>query len=198
MQVAPDKPADTSVAIDPVLAARWSPLAFDPERLVSQEDSRALLEAARWAPSIANTQPWSFVLVVLGTPEHAAVVDTLLGATRAWAQHAPLLIVAAATEPSEQHAPWTAYDLGQSAAYLTVEASARGLYVHQLAAFDAAVLGQRLGVPAQTRLYTVLAIGHRRAADLITPEQAAKELAPRTRRPLRELAHLGFWGRPFT
>src|SRR3954462_522004 len=132
------KTADTTAVLHPLLAERWSPRAFDPKHTVPAEQILALLEAARWAPSASNTQPWRFAVALRGSAEYDAVLDALAPGNRAWAHAASALVVAAAETagPDGAPRPWAVYDTGQAVAHLSVQAEHEGLAVHQLGGFD--------------------------------------------------------------
>jgi nitroreductase len=186
------------VSLHPVLAERRSPRAFLPDP-VAPEDVEALLEAARWAPSANNLQPWRLVVTHRGTPAFDALAATLSGTNRRWAPSAPLLVLAAAASHRDDGRPvrTAAYDLGQAVAHLTFEATARGLAVHQMAGFDGEAAAQAVGLPGGVEPWTVVAIGRPGPPELLEEDLRARETAPRERRPLREVASDGRFGRPF-
>src|SRR5690242_9110249 len=114
----------TREALHPLLADRWSPRAYDQDHGLLDADVDALLEAARWAPSASNSQPWRFAVVHRGPPERAAVLDTLAPTNRGWASEASALVVIAAQTlgADGRPRPWAAYDTGQAVAHLTLQA----------------------------------------------------------------------------
>src|ERR1051325_6835990 len=120
----PTKTAITAAPLHPLLAERCSPRAFDPDHQLTDQQVTALLEAARWAPSASNTQPWRFAVTLRGTTEHAAVLDALAPFNQQWAQGASALIVVAAETagPDGAARPWAVYDTGQAVAHLSVQA----------------------------------------------------------------------------
>ncbi|MGY1725166.1 nitroreductase family protein [Blastococcus sp. SYSU DS0533] len=181
------KTADTSVPLHPLLAERWSPRALDPQHELGAEQVTALLEAARWAPSASNTQPWRFAVALRGTADHGAVLDTLAAGNRAWAHAASALVVVAATEEDADGAerPWARYDTGQAVAHLSIQAQSEGLAVHQMGGFDAARL--RALLPTGVTPLVVLAVGRRDATARLAEPFAGRETAARTRLPLGAL-----------
>jgi nitroreductase len=183
----PRKTAATAVPLHPLLADRWSPRALDPRHELTQQQVTALLEAARWAPSASNTQPWRFAVTLRGTAEHAAVLDALAGGNRAWAHAASALVVAAAEThgPDGVERPWAVYDTGQAVAHLSVQAQSEGLAVHQLGGFDAGRISALL--PAGVRPLVVVAVGRRDEAVQLTEPLAGRETAARDRLPLDAL-----------
>ena len=122
----------------PLLAERWSPRAYSPDR-PAEPILKRLFEAARWAPSSSNEQPWVFLSTRRGERMHELLLETLVEANRRWAKDAPVLVLGLArthfarSGKPNRHA---FYDLGQAVAHLTVEAAAAGLAVHQMAGFD--------------------------------------------------------------
>ena len=181
------KTAATAVPLHPLLAERWSPRAFDPRHKLADTKLTALLEAARWAPSASNTQPWRFAVTRRGTTAHAAVFDALAPGNQAWAQAASALIVAAAETngPDGVERPWAVYDTGQAVAHLLVQAQHEGLAVHQMGGFDRDRLAAAL--PPRVTLVAVLAIGRRDNPARLTEPFAARETAARDRLPLETL-----------
>jgi len=190
--------AVTSVELHPLLAGRWSPRAFDPAP-VDDVDVTALLEAARWAPSANNYQPWRFLVGRVGRDgadaTYKGIYDALAEFNQQWASGAPVLIAATVEVEHEdgstrEIAP---YELGLAVAQLSVEASARGLHVHQMGGFDAGQIGATFGVPPQYRTVVVLALGRLGDPEALPAWAAARESAPRERKPLSEIAFADAW-----
>jgi nitroreductase len=185
----PGKTARTTAPLHPLLASRWSPRALDPGHELSPEQLTCLLEAARWAPSASNTQPWRFAVTLRGTAEHAAVLDALAPGNRVWAHAASALVVAAAetVTPDGAVRPWALYDTGQAVAHLSVQAEHEGLSVHQLGGFDRDRVRSVLAAPESVEPLVVLAVGRRDDTVELPEPFADREAAPRTRLPLDEL-----------
>jgi nitroreductase len=183
------KTARTAAPLHPLLASRWSPRALDPRHQLDRSALTALLEAARWAPSASNTQPWRFAVTLRGTAEHAAVLDALAPGNRAWAHAASALVVAAAETAAPDGAvrPWALYDTGQAVAHLSVQAEHEGLAVHQLGGFDRDRLRAVLDASETVEPLVVLAVGRRDETVELPEPFAGREAAPRTRLPLGEL-----------
>jgi nitroreductase len=181
--------ATTSTPLHPLLAERWSPRAFDPVARLTTEQVSALLEAARWAPSAANSQPWRFLLAPRGSADFDRIFDTLAPGNQAWAGAASALVLVAATtvDGTGNAAPWALYDTGQAVAHLSTQASHEGLSVHQLGGFDAAVAAAAFDLDAVLTPVVVLAIGVRSDVGALPEPFAARETAPRTRVPLEHL-----------
>lgn len=155
-----DRHATTAVPIHPLLASRHSTRALTPGIDLTDAQITALLEAARWAPSAGNTQPWRFLLAKRETGGFKRVLDCLNPGNRDWASQASALLVAVRTDANEWGALSHAmYDLGQSMAHLTFQALAEGLTVRQMGGFDAAALAAEFGLEATLVPTTVVAIG---------------------------------------
>jgi len=181
--------ADTSEPLLPALANRWSPRAFDSTATVPESDLTAMLEAARWSPSANNAQPWRFIVTRRGTPEFATIFDNLTGFNRAWAGNAGVLLVAVAElrdESGGEH-PHAIYDLGQSIAHLSVQAHHLGLFVHQMAGFDADRMQRAFHLNDRLKAVTTVAIGHLGHAGSLPEALAKRENTPRSRIPLTDL-----------
>lgn len=168
--------------LHPLLRHRRSSRTFDPTHVLWEEDLVRLLEAARWAPSAGNSQPWAFVVALRGEPAHERMVDLLSRGTAQWAPAASALLltlhrVGHDEDPAMTFSDYAAYDLGQAVALLTVQAQALGLQVHQLAGFDHARMAAELAVPDAWAVSTMVAVG--RHPDIVdaTPARERKDLA---------------------
>jgi nitroreductase len=195
MTILDDRTAVTAVPVHQILADRWSTRAYD-RSPVEDEIVTSLLEAARWAPSAMNAQPWRFVIGRDGDATWQAIHGTLAEGNRHWADRAPLLVLAVAqTTNADGSARAVApYELGLAVSQLTTQAHSEGLQVHQMGGFSADGARAALDIPEDFTPYVVLAIG-RRGSDEHLPEfLRALESAPRERLPLAELAFAGTWG----
>ncbi len=182
-----------------LLACRRSPYAFSPQP-VEPEELRQLFEAARWAPSSYNEQPWNFVVVTRNDPEgFKRMLSILVEANQQWAHNAPVLALAVARLNFAQdgrpnrHA---LYDLGQAVAHLTVQAAALGLAVHQMGGFDVEQARQSFHLPAGHEPVAVIAIGYPGDPTALPEALRRREMAPRSRRPLGEFVFNTTWGEP--
>jgi nitroreductase len=181
--------AATQVPLHPLLSERWSPRGFDAGHEVSEDALTALLEAARWAPSANNVQPWRFLVARRGDSDFGQLVELLAEGNQVWARHASALILVAAEIADENGAARShaLFDTGLAVAGLVAQAQAEGLATHQMGGFDAAGAGEAFALPANLAPVVVVAVG-RHDADAVLPEPlAARETAPRARRPLDEL-----------
>jgi nitroreductase len=190
---------DTRSPINELLSQRWSPRAFT-SRQIEPEDIISLFEAARWSPSSANEQPWRFIVAARedGTV-FSALRDSLMEGNKRWAQHAPLLVLGLAQSTYQQSGkPYrhSLYDLGQSVAHLTVQASSVGLGVHQMGGFDPGKLRTTLSIPEGFEPVIVLAIGYPNQPDSLPDDLRIREQAPRVRKPLENLVFTESWGVP--
>lgn len=180
-------------ALHPLLRDRRSIQTFDPAHVLGDDEVTTLLEAARWAPSAGNSQPWAFLVGRRGDAAHDTFVPLLAPSVRRWAPAASLLVLAlhqVSSGPEEDalaYSDYAAYDLGQAVAHLTVQASALGLSCHQFAAFDHDAVAAACQVPAHWSVTTGIAVGL----------GTTSAVAPRGRRPLAEIAYGARFGDPF-
>jgi nitroreductase len=191
------KPAVTDVELHDLIRNRWSPRAFA-EKAVAPEVLRSLFEAARWAPSSNNEQPWAYLVATKDDPENLAkMVGVLVEFNAGWAKHAPALALSVAhlkTQHEGKPNRVAMHDVGSATAQLTVEANARGLQVHQMAGFDAEKARQTFAIPLDWEPVAAIAIGYPGNPDLLPEKLRDRELAPRTRKPLSEFVMTGGWG----
>jgi nitroreductase len=193
-----EKPAKTQYSIHDLLRRRWSPRAFS-NRMVEPDTLRSLLEAARWAPSSYNEQPWSFLVATKQDPaEHARLLSCLVEGNIEWAQHAPVLMVSVARLTFEddgkpnRHA---FYDVGQAVANLIVQATALGLVVHQMAGIHPEKIRELYSLPEGYESVAGIALGYPGDPESLPERLRQRELAPRERKPLTEFVFTGRWGR---
>ena len=185
--------ADTTAPLIHPLVERWSPRAYDPTAEISTEVLRTILEAARWAPSANNTQPWRFIVARRGTDAFTTVHDALVGFNQAWADSAAVLIVniAETADAEGKPRPWARYDLGQAVAHLTVQAQHEGLHTHQMGGFDGARIAAAFGLPDTLEVVSITAIGVLGDVDALPEPLREREVAPRLRKSLDELIVAG-------
>ncbi|MBF4562362.1 nitroreductase family protein [Microbacterium sp. VKM Ac-2870] len=181
------QPAATEAPILDVLAERWSTRIFDPAAAIDEAALASALEAARWAPSASNTQPWRFVVARRGTEAHAQILASLMGFNQSWAADAAALVVFASSASVDgKPLPWAAYDTGQAAAHFTVQAHASGLHTHQMGGFDRDAIAQAFGFGEDLVAVTVMAVGALGDIESAPEALRERELAPRVRRPIAE------------
>ena len=194
-----DKKTSTDYPIHELLAKRWSPYGFE-ERSVSQSDLRSLFEAARWAASSYNEQPWSFLVARREEPEEfARLLSCLVEGNQGWAKAAPVLVLGVVSlrfSRNNKDNRAAVHDLGLAAGNLVVEATARGLNVHQMIGILPDKAREEYQIPEHHEAWTAMAIGY--AADPAKLPDALKErdLAPRQRKALTQFVFTGEWGQP--
>ncbi|RJS92937.1 nitroreductase family protein [Salinisphaera sp. Q1T1-3] len=183
------KTADTDHKIHNTLATRWSPYLFA-ETPVDVNDLQALFEAARWAPSSYNEQPWRFIVGVAGQgDDHQRILDCLAEPNRVWAGRAPVLVLGVVVDqfvPSGTPNKAAEHDLGLAVGNLLVEATVRGLSVHQMIGVDADAAKTEFGVPDSAHVLTAMAIGHADKSGAGEAKYAERDNTTRTRKPLPE------------
>lgn len=170
--------------LHPLLAARWSPATFDASYELAASEIEALLEAARWAPSAGNSQPWAFIVGQrAGMQPHTRLVRYLARSSGAWAPAARLLIANLTHRYVEgtdwEYSEFSLYDLGHAVAHMTVQAQALGLHVRQFRAFGRAGLAAEFGVPDHWEVTTMAAVGR---AGQANATRSALEPRPPARR----------------
>ena len=192
-----DRRADTSVPIHPVLAARWSPRAFDPSAVLTAEQITALLEAARWAATWGDRQPVRFIVGTRGDETFAMVAD-LLKRGNSYAKAAGALLLVCTDEgPDEKTRLYAAVDAGAAIAQLTVEAFSRGLIAHPMGGFNADGARSVFGLPDEVRPVAVVAVGSLGDYAAVDPAVLERDARGRQRLPLEQIAFARSWGTPF-
>jgi nitroreductase len=181
-------PTQPSAPVLDVFAERWSTRIFDADAPIDEAALASALEAARWAPSASNTQPWRFVVARRGSGTHAVVASTLMGFNPSWAPDAGALVVVLAELETADGTPlrWAEYDAGQAAAFFVVQAHAAGLHAHQIGGFDRAALREAFELPASLEPLAIIAVGALGDPDRASDELRTRESAPRSRRPIEE------------
>lgn len=181
--------ANTSAPVIDHIAERWSPRAFDTDFTLEEGALRGIIEAARWAPSASNTQPWRFVIARRGTETFSKIVENLMGFNQAWAGSAAALIVNIAqthtTDGNPQ--PWAEYDLGQAVAYLSLQAHSEGLHLHQMGGFDRDAIAAAFDLDDRHAVVSITALGRIGSAEQLPEPLAERESAPRERLAVEEL-----------
>ena len=191
------KPAPTGHPIHALIRDRWSPRAFL-EKAVEAHVLRRLFEAARWAPSSNNEQPWTYLVAAKeNSEEFERMLSVLVDFNAGWARHAPVLALAVSRmtfhndgKPNRN----AFYDTGAASALLSMEATAEGLVVHQMAGFDDKKAKQVFEIPAGCEPIAALAIGYPGDPESLPGKLRDREVAPRTRKPLTEIVMSGRWG----
>lgn len=191
-----DKPAPADVSIHDLIARRWSPRAFA-DRPVNSEALRQLFEAARWAASSNNDQPWFYLVA---RRENAADFQKMLAClvefNQGWAKAAHVLAISVARlkfgqDGSPNH--HARHDLGAASALLSIQATALGLVVHQMAGFDAELARRTYGIPAEYEPVAAMAIGYPGDPASLPDKLRERETAPRSRKLVSDFVFSGAW-----
>ncbi len=194
-----DKLASATYPINELIARRWSPRAFDLKRRVDRTTLGTLFEAARWAPSAGNMQPWRFIVGVNFDKAHQRVFETLADGNKQWCKNAPVLFIAVAAlnNPGEEEPNSHAlHDVGLVLENLFLQAVALGLICHLMAGFHPEKVRESFGVPDGFQPITAGAIGYIGDTDDLSERLRQRELQPRERRPLKDLVFTGSWENP--
>jgi nitroreductase len=195
------KIAQTDHDVHELIRHRWSPRAFDAKRPVPRAELLRLFEAARWAPSSRNEQPWRFLILDRdGMPtEWRALFDTLTTNNQVWAAAAPVLVLAAVRTSYEDSGianqmSW--YDAGQAVSLLTIQATSQDLAIRQMEGFDRARARAAFAIPAEFEPGVAIAIGYPGdPATLSLEKHKAAETQPRKRRSINDFVYGGAWGK---
>ncbi len=192
-----DKPAETQFPLHDLLKRRWSPRAFS-EQPVGPDMLLTLLDAARWAPSSSNEQPWRFVVATKQEPaDYDRLLACLLEGNRKWAYRAPVLMLSVARMDFEEdgrpnrHA---FHDVGLATENLLLQVSALGLVAHPMAGFDIEKARADLKIPSGYEPVAMIAVGYPGELSVLPDYLQQRELKPRERKPLAEIAFSGQWG----
>ncbi|MGH9573275.1 MAG: nitroreductase family protein [Candidatus Acidiferrales bacterium] len=191
-----EKSASVSAPIHEIISHRWSPHAFE-NRAVEPEKLRSLFEAARWAPSSYNAQPWYFIVATKDDPEnYKKILECFVEFNQGWATNAPVLAISVARTTFEdgranRHA---FHDVGQAAATLAIEATALGLQVHQMGGIIPDKARQIFAIPDAYEAVAGIALGYPGDPNLLPGQLKDRELAPRSRKPLDSFVFTGTWG----
>jgi nitroreductase len=193
-----DKIADTLPGVHDLIRRRWSPRAFS-SREISHDDLKILLDAARWAASSSNEQPWRFLVGRKSDEKaHSQMLNVLVPANQGWAKNAPVLILMAAKKTFSQNNATNRYamhDTGAALAHLFLQATALGLHAHGMAGLDPDKARTAFGIPDDYEVAAAVALGYLGALEELPEGLQARELAARTRKPLSEIAFGSHWNR---
>jgi nitroreductase len=192
------KRGTASAGVEELILRRWSPRAFA-DREVSAADLKLIFEAAGWAASSFNEQPWRFLVGRKDDETYRKILGSLIEFNQLWAKSAPVLILSiASTVFTGNGRPngSAMHDLGASTACLGIQAIALGLHTHSMAGFDKQKAREEFAVPDDFDIGVVTALGYLGDPSTLPDKMQAQELAPRTRKPLTETVLKG-WGTPF-
>jgi nitroreductase len=190
-------PAPAEYPVHELIRERWSPRAFS-RKEISSEDLRSLFEAARWAPSSSNEQPWAFIVATRNDNENfTKALQPLVEFNVNWAKNAYVLGFAVAELAfAKNNAPNrnAHYDTGAAMSQLTTEATSRGIFVHQMAGFDADTAREVFEIPSGWDAIAAFAMGYPGDPASLPQPYRDRETAPRVRKPIREFVMNGKWG----
>jgi nitroreductase len=192
------KRAPAAEGVIPEILHRWSPRSFS-DRPVGPSDLRTVFEAARWAASSYNEQPWRFLVGRKGSDTYERILSVLGEFNQQWARTAPVLILDATRTRFVRNGsenPVALYDLGAAAATLSYQATALGLHTHQMAGFDREAARKVFHLPPEFIFGAAIALGYQGEPSALTaPQMLEQEVAPRNRKPLSEIV-FSEWERP--
>jgi len=191
------KPAETSAPIHDLLRKRWSPRAFD-SRAVETEKLKSLFEAARWAASSFNAQPWYYIMATKDDPENFnRLLESFVEFNRSWAKDAPVIGLSVAALKFEHNGEpnrHAFHDVGQASANLALQASALGLEVHQMAGILPDKARELFFIPDGYEAVAGFALGYPGNPAALPDKLRERELAARVRKPLSSFVFTGKWG----
>jgi nitroreductase len=195
-----DKPAPTEVDIHALLSGRWSPRAYSTQPL-DRALLHRILEAARWAPSSSNLQPWRYIVFDRQRDQTAfqRAFDTLAASNQTWNAHVPVLmcVMAETRTPKGDISKTAAYDTGAASMALVLQTHALGLAAHQMGGFDRKAFRAAFSIPEDLEIIAMIAIGHHGDVNQLDDTLRQREAAPRVRKPIGETVFEGGLGRAF-
>ncbi|HLF58650.1 MAG TPA: nitroreductase family protein [Alphaproteobacteria bacterium] len=191
------KPAPVAHPVHEIVQARFSPRGFS-DRQVDAETLASLFEAARWAPSSFNEQPWGFVFAGRADAEaFNRILDLLTPGNQSWAHTAAALMISVARSNFERNGKpnrHAFHDVGLASGAMAFQAAAMGMGVHMMAGFDAARAKSELKIPDGFEPVAAIAIGYPESPERMPDEMREKALKPRSRKPIAEFVFAGQWG----
>ena len=193
-----EKPADTQYPIHDLMRQRWSPRAFD-DRSIELDKLRSLFEAARWAPSSNNEQPWRFLVATKDNKiEHDRLLNCLVEGNRQWAHRAPVLLLSVAKLQFDDGSPnrHALHDTGMAVENLALQATVSGLVVHQMAGFLIDRARADCQIPEGYEPVAMMAVGYPGDLSRLPDRLRARETQPRVRQPVTEFVYSATWEQP--
>lgn len=196
-----DKRAVTNEPINELLAKRWSPRAFDPEKMVSRKDIISICEAGRWAPSSMGDEPWRYIVWDKFHDEEnwQKAFDCLVEWNKGWAKNAPVLLASFADHKFRykgKHNRHAQHDTGAASENICLQATSLGLMAHQMGGFDADLLKKVFNVPNDLIPMSMIAIGYQAEIEVLDEKYRDDELADRNRRPIGITFFDSEWEKP--
>lgn len=191
------KVASTDHPVHDLIKSRWSPYGYS-DKPVAEDDLLSLFEAARWAASSYNEQPWSYIVATKDDPEEfERLLGCLVEGNQPWARHAPVLVLCVATmkfKRNDKPNKAAIHDLGLAAGNVCFEATARGLFVHQMIGILPDVAREAYSIPDGAEAVTAMAIGYAADPETLSDQIKERDTTPRQRKPLAEFVFSGKWG----
>lgn len=182
------KHADPIPGVHEPILQRWSPRAFT-DRTVSASDMKKLFEAARWAASSFNEQPWRFIVGRKGDPTYNKIFESLATPNQAWANNAPVLMLSVGKKTFTQNGSpnhYALHDTGAATANLALQATTLGFHIHSMGGFDRDKIRAAFKIPEDFEIGAVTAIGYLGNVDALPDSFKAAETSARNRKPLSE------------
>ena len=182
---------ETSFDLHPFFRQRWSPRSFSNEPIL-EEQVLELIEAARWAPSANNEQPWLFYYGLKGATQFDDLWNTLAPGNRPWAKNAAVLMVTMIRKTFTKNGnpnPWALHDLGMANAQLILQATHRNIYGHFMAGFDKGKIKETLTLPEDIEPVAMLALGHLGNPEQLEEPYKGRELSARSRLPIQDIIY---------
>jgi nitroreductase len=193
------KHAPATTGVSDVIRRRWSPRIYSDKEVPSQELTR-LFEAARWAASSSNEQPWRFIVGRRGDETYKKIFSTLVEFNQMWVKTAPVLMISIAKKTFTANGnpnPYAMHDTGAASATLALQATADGLHIHSMGGFDREQARALFGIPSDYEVGAAIALGYFGNPDDLPERMQKNEVAPRERKPLKDLV-FSEWEKPAT
>jgi len=191
------KHAPDVAGVEDLIRRRWSPRAYADKDVPAAELKR-LFEAARWAASSSNEQPWRFLVGRRGDQTYEKIFKALVEFNQGWAKSAPVLVLSVAKKTftgKDQPNAYGLHDTGAATAHLALQATADGLHAHSMAGFDREQMRASFGIPSDYEIGSVTAIGYFGDPASLPERMQKTEVAPRERKPLDEFV-FSEWEKP--
>lgn len=191
------KHAPDGAGVADLILRRWSPRAFA-DKEISPAELATLFEAARWAASSSNEQPWRFLVGRRGDETYQKIFNSLVEFNQMWAKSAPVLVLSVAKKTFSSNGSPNKYglhDTGAATALLSLQATANGLHTHSMAGFDAEQARASFGIPSDYEMGAVTAVGYFGDPSTLPDRMQKMEVAPRERKPLEEIV-FSDWEKP--
>ena len=187
------KNRNATFEINSLMLNRWSPRSMD--IVLSDKELFSLFEAARWAPSSSNSQPWRFIFAKKGSQHWEVLFNLLIDFNKQWCVNASVLVVVISKKNFENNNPSITHQFDTGAAWgnLAIEAVSQGLITHGMAGFDYEKARKDLGVPDDYEVLAMIAIGKKGPKERLSPELQARE-TPNNRKPLSDIVMEGKFG----